>query len=324
MASFDRALAFTFENEGGFVNDPIDRGGATRFGVTQATLARFRRRPVTVDEVAKLTREDATLIYRSLYWDAIKGDQITNQKVATMLFDQAVSSGPGAVVPVVQTVVGASPDGVIGPKTIAAINQMDPVKLILEFVKSRQLYYGRIVENDAIQKRFLIGWLTRTHRLLDFALCEKAAAPAALEPKWLQIARGENGQKEISGGGHNSRILEYHATTTLKATDDETPWCSAFVNFCITRTGLVGTDSAVARSWLGWGEALVTPTVGCVAVFKRPGAPWAGHVGFYISETDTHVKVLGGNQNDGVCIAGFLKRDLLGYRLPVAVEVKTA
>jgi len=67
------------------------------------------------------------------------------------------------------------------------------------------------------------------------------------EPEWLVIARGEIGQKEIKGGKHNPRILEYHATTTRKATTDEVSWCSSFVNWCMTQAGYEGTNSAWAK-----------------------------------------------------------------------------
>ena len=72
----------------------------------------------------------------------------------------------------------------------------------------------------------------------------------------LDYAEGELGQKERKGKEHNPRILEYLATTTLgdsARSRDETPWCSAFVNWCVVRAGLEGTSSALARSWLGWG-----------------------------------------------------------------------
>ncbi|WP_224984859.1 TIGR02594 family protein [Geomonas agri] len=67
---------------------------------------------------------------------------------------------------------------------------------------------------------------------------------------WMGIARKEIGQKEVAGHRDNPRILSYHATTTLKATDDETPWCSSFVNWCLKQAGVKGTDSAAATSWV--------------------------------------------------------------------------
>lgn len=129
-----------------------------------------------------------------------------------------------------------------------------------------------------------------------------------------EIAKGEIGQKEIAGAGNNPRIVEYHQTTSLKATTDEVSWCSSFVNWCVTKAGQKGTNSAAARSWLRWGEQLKQPVEGCVVVFKR-GAPPSGHVGFFVKSDGVNVWVLGGNQSDQVKITSVYKvADVLGYR----------
>jgi uncharacterized protein (TIGR02594 family) len=99
------------------------------------------------------------------------------------------------------------------------------------------------------------------------------------------------------------------------ACNDETPWCSAFVNFCVEQAGFAGTDSASARSWLNWGRKTDTPVTGCIAVFER-GAPPSGHVAFYVSQSADQIKVLGGNQGNKVSFAHFPKFRLLGYRIP--------
>ena len=134
--------------------------------------------------------------------------------------------------------------------------------------------------------------------------------------KCLEIALGEYGEKEISGSKDNPRIVEYHKATTLAADDDETPWCASFVSWCLERAGLQSSDSAAARSYLTWGKEIKDPVLGCVVVLKRDGAPWAGHVGFYINECNGLVYLLGGNQANMVNIAGFDKSRVLGYRLP--------
>jgi uncharacterized protein (TIGR02594 family) len=135
-------------------------------------------------------------------------------------------------------------------------------------------------------------------------------------PKWYLIAKHEmeSGVEEINGERHNPRILEYHQTTTLKATDDETAWCSSFVNWCIEMSGYKGTDSAAAQSWLKWGKPLGEPKEGCIVVFKRGKKPWQGHVGFYAGMNGNHILVLGGNQGNEVNISSYPKSRLLGYR----------
>ena len=132
--------------------------------------------------------------------------------------------------------------------------------------------------------------------------------------KALLIALGEVGQKEITGG-ENKRIIEYHSYTSLKAKEDEIPWCAAFVNWTLAMAGINGTNSAAAKSFLNWGTATDTPSKGCIVIFDRGNNPAQGHVGFYISETPTHIYVLGGNQNDEVNISKYPKSKLKGYRV---------
>lgn len=135
---------------------------------------------------------------------------------------------------------------------------------------------------------------------------------------WLTVALAEMGTHEFPGVGDNPRVVEYLHSTNLGPpawNEDETPWCSAFVNWCIEKAGYEGTDSAWARSWLNWGKEIEEPVVGCIAVFKREGG---GHVGFYMGKTATSIRVLGGNQNDEVNESSYAKARLLGYRLPGA------
>lgn len=144
-----------------------------------------------------------------------------------------------------------------------------------------------------------------------------ASAPVAAFP-WFDVAMQELGTSEVVGPGDNPRIVEYLRSTSLggaMAANDETPWCSAFVNFCVEKSGFAGTDSASARSWLNWGRQTNTPVTGCIAVFER-GAPPNGHVAFYVSENPETIKVLGGNQGDKVCFAEYDKDRILGFRVP--------
>ena len=135
-------------------------------------------------------------------------------------------------------------------------------------------------------------------------------------PDWYQLALREmdSGVAEIGGGEHNPRILEYHQTTTLAATDDETAWCSSFVNWCVSSSGLQGTRSAAARSWLNWGRPLDEPATGCIVVLKRGTKPWQGHVGFFSGMSGSHLLILGGNQSNEVNISSYHRNRLLGYR----------
>jgi len=145
-----------------------------------------------------------------------------------------------------------------------------------------------------------------------------------MAPLWIDIAKKEIGNKEITGGKDNPRILEYHSTTLLKAKHDEVPWCSAFVNWVISQTGLKGTGSASARSWLKWGKGIAEPAVGAITVIWRTSPKsWEGHVGFYLGpdpNDKSRILVLGGNQKDRVSIASYETSRVLGYRWPSVNE----
>lgn len=157
-------------------------------------------------------------------------------------------------------------------------------------------------------------------------------------PTWYKIAMGEIGVHELGGAQDNPRIQEYLSTTTMGMTTrlhDETAWCSAFVNWCLTQAGIKGTRSAAARSWLAWGQPLPAPRFGCIVVFSRDNAgPTSGHVAFYAQAlVQAQAKagrsmpppktvpksciVLGGNQNNMVCAAPYAIARVLGYRWPL-------
>lgn len=144
---------------------------------------------------------------------------------------------------------------------------------------------------------------------------------------WMQIAMAELGIHEDSlPGHHNQRIIEYHKTTTLKATTDEIPWCSSFVNWVMTKAGYKGTNSAAAKSWLDWGTSLNSPREGVITIIKRKttgfdkatGSSSGFHVGFYVSSSLTHIRLLGGNQADQVKYSNFALNyyEVKGYRWP--------
>lgn len=152
-----------------------------------------------------------------------------------------------------------------------------------------------------------------------------------VDAPWLIIARAELGVSERLGPGqHNPRIVEYHSTTSLGASDDETPWCSSFVNWVLVHAGCKGTGSARARDWLSWGSALQFPRPGAVTVLHRrhaggrdgsTGSSSGFHVAFLISATPTQVRLLGGNQSNQVRYSNFSLAgyEVSGYRWPTNV-----
>lgn len=144
-------------------------------------------------------------------------------------------------------------------------------------------------------------------------------SPVTTEPEWMAIARSQLGVLELPGRSHAAAIIAYHSTTTLKGQTDEVPWCSSFVNWVMKKTGIPGTRSAAARSWMQWGKE-TEPRVGAVVVLSRGSDPGSGHVGFYAGPgTAGKIKLLGGNQGNKVSIQSFSLKQVLAYRWPKEV-----
>lgn len=177
---YQAAFAYTLSNEGRvFVNDPLDRGGPTRYGITQLTLSHYLGRPATVDEVADMTLETASAIYRQLYWTPLKLDQ-ADSAVATALFDAAVLCGPSRAVKLAQRVLQVKDDGLLGPLTSSALSRADRQDFLLQYVPQLVQFFLHIVTYDPTQAKFLEGWTRRSLRLLS--LLRKPPAPPALPP----------------------------------------------------------------------------------------------------------------------------------------------
>ncbi len=170
--TFDRALALVLDLEGGFVDHPRDPGGATNLGITPATLANARGRPVSAVDVKALTRAEAGTIYRRLYWNAVKADELP-PGLDLAVFDFAVNSGPARAARALQAVLGATRDGRVGPKTIAAAYPADLPAAIRALTRER-LRFLRALSTWPVFGR---GWTSRTTRVEAAALAAASAAP---------------------------------------------------------------------------------------------------------------------------------------------------
>ena len=138
------------------------------------------------------------------------------------------------------------------------------------------------------------------------ALCETNISEYS---ESFKIAINEIGIKEHPGENHNPRIVEYHKACELKAKSDEISWCSAFMNWCHMKSGNENrSHSATAISWAKVGSKVDEPKVGDIAIFRRVGSSWRGHVGFYVAQDEKRVLVLGGNQNNEVCFQWYPKQ----------------
>lgn len=190
--NFDASLRLVLKHEGGFVNHPRDPGGATKYGITQRTLADWRsrhgtRHTISAEDVKALTRAEAAAIYRANYWDAIRGDDLP-AGVDYAVFDFAVNSGPSSAVKFLQWAINSTMhfslalDGRIGPRTIEAAKLISPEDLIRTLCKFRLDWLKTL----SAWGTFGLGWERRVVEVECEAL--RMAARAASVAQDAQVA----------------------------------------------------------------------------------------------------------------------------------------
>jgi lysozyme family protein len=149
--------------EGGYVDDPIDRGGCTRFGITLKTLAAWRKNPWTsCADVEALTEVEARNIYRRMYIEAPGYDLIPNERLRALVVDYAVLSGPHTATKALQRALGIADDGVLGAQTRRLLGtQGGSPDVYRALLADRIAHHVEIVLLNPSQRRFLKGWLSR-------------------------------------------------------------------------------------------------------------------------------------------------------------------
>ena len=164
MADIRKLAPFILKWEGGVVNDPDDLGGATNMGVTIGTYEAYCRKKgyskPTVERLKNLTKEEWTEILKTMYWDRWKADEIKSQSVADILVDWVWASGAhGIKIP--QRLLGVKVDGIVGPKTIAAVNAKNPRELFDMIKIARFDFIEDICHQRPTNNKFKRGWMNR-------------------------------------------------------------------------------------------------------------------------------------------------------------------
>lgn len=155
----EKLISRVIDREGGYVNHPNDRGGPTKFGITQATLTAFRGKPTSAQDVQDLQEPEARRIYRQNYFVGI--DAVSDPASLEFLFDFAVNSGPKMATKALQTVIGAVPDGAFGPNSKKKLEEFgNQSKLYWPLVCYRFDFFMRIL-SDPSQSVFAAGWANR-------------------------------------------------------------------------------------------------------------------------------------------------------------------
>jgi len=169
MNRFDECLPLILAHEGGYVDHVADPGGATNLGVTLGALSDWLGRPATKAEVKALTIATVAPIYEARYWRAAHCHELP-AGVDYMVFDLAVNSGPGRAKKYLQRAVGVAEDGAIGPKTLAAVNQLAKARggttILNRISHYRENFYKTLPTFSTFGK----GWLRRLNEVTAKAL----------------------------------------------------------------------------------------------------------------------------------------------------------
>lgn len=165
MADFYKAIDSVLLNEGGLVNNPLDPGGVTSYGISQRALARFQSQGKYLGwDIRLLTREQAIQIYREQYWEF---DRLVDQPVATKLMDMKVNMGSEWAFNLLQRGLIARwkyklpVSGKLDNETVTAANAVHEDDLLNELRAQSVLHYAAIANSNASQKQFLLGWIRR-------------------------------------------------------------------------------------------------------------------------------------------------------------------
>lgn len=163
MAEFLPAFESMIVHEGGYVlhDVPGDRGAQTYAGISRNNWPRWPGWAV-LDAGGDPPVHEVREFYRSNFWAPLRLDQVVHQAVARTLFDFAVNAGASTAAKLAQLVAGATPDGRIGPKSLEAINALQPEVFVLRYTLAKLSRYEQIVRRDRTQSKFLLGWLSRT------------------------------------------------------------------------------------------------------------------------------------------------------------------
>lgn len=156
MANYNDAIVKTLAKEGGskFTDVPEDKGGATKYGISQAAYPNV--------DIRNLTEQQARDIYKRDYWDRVRGDDITSQLIAENVFDTAVNMGVRTTSRLVQKMLEIDPaDGIIGSASLGVINQQNEKEFLVHFTLVKIGYYASICNKNREQSKFLLGWVNR-------------------------------------------------------------------------------------------------------------------------------------------------------------------
>jgi lysozyme family protein len=169
--NFNRCIPHILFSEGGFVNDPQDPGGPTNLGISLRFLKGTgdisfdldHDGDIDVDDIRKMKTSDAGRAYKKYFWDPLRLDELKNASLCLQVFDHSINAGARSAVKILQLVSGCKPDGIMGPKTIAAANTFND-GIAQRYCDQRIAFYEILAQKNAKFKKYLHGWINRCIR----------------------------------------------------------------------------------------------------------------------------------------------------------------
>lgn len=147
--------------EGGFVNDTLDRGGATNKGVTIGTFRFYFGSNKTVGDLKNISDSEWLFVLKTGFWNPWKADLIENQSIANILVDFAWASGTKTAIMKIQRLFSLVPDGIVGTKTLSVLNGPNRKEIFEKIKEERLRFVDAICRKNITQLRFLRGWQNR-------------------------------------------------------------------------------------------------------------------------------------------------------------------
>lgn len=168
MAKFENFAGKLLRLEGGYVNHPLDKGGPTKYGVILSVWKEYGHDKdgdgdIDAEDIKKLSEVDAMWIAKKIFWDYFQADFILNDSVAEFIVDWGYNSGRKTVAGIVQRLVNVTVDGIVGVKTISAINYADQERLFNLLKIERQVFLNNIIKRRPDQIVFYNGWMNRVN-----------------------------------------------------------------------------------------------------------------------------------------------------------------
>ena len=238
-SNYEASLAHVLKHEGGYSNHPSDPGGATNFGITIATYARFKGRAVTIAEMRAMPLADAKAIYKASYWNALRCDELPIG-LDYAVFDYGVNSGIGRAAKVLQRLFGLTANGVMTDAVIARARVVSPASVIARLCDER-LTFLKSLKTWPV---FGTGWGRRVADVRREALAMVANAATPTEGA-MPIGKGSIPAPKTARAATVGAVVASGAGAAQAAY----AWSASIP---VTLTIIVATVTLAVASWIGW------------------------------------------------------------------------